>query len=160
MRVGVWEVVTDCAALKWLMETCLPSGRLTRWSLRLSEYVFDIHYRKGYANADADALSRAMASVALDQRYPTELDPTPPINVAALSQWALLSQFVAARSPRAESSVATGAYEQNIKADLRYTPIQDRITTGLKQKKSSQIIKCDQMHQCWQPCLFLALRNI
>ena len=35
-----------------------PSGRLVRWRLRLSEFDFDIEYKKGTANAPADTVSR------------------------------------------------------------------------------------------------------
>lgn len=35
-----------------------PNSRLTRWRLRLAEYDFDIKYKQGAINANADALSR------------------------------------------------------------------------------------------------------
>ena len=35
-----------------------PTGRLTRWSLLLQQYDFEIKHRPGTANANADALSR------------------------------------------------------------------------------------------------------
>ena len=37
-----------------------PSGRLIRWMLRLSEFDFEIKYKNGKANIQADALSRLL----------------------------------------------------------------------------------------------------
>jgi len=49
-------VRTDHDSLKWLAKA--PKGRLARWAMALSEFDFTIHYRKGRANANGDALSR------------------------------------------------------------------------------------------------------
>ena len=53
-------VHTDHRALHWLMNISEPSGRLTRWRLRLSEFDITIQYRKGKDNQQADALSRLL----------------------------------------------------------------------------------------------------
>lgn len=49
---------TDHEALKSLMNTPHPSGKLARWGLALQEVDLHIHYRPGRKNANADALSR------------------------------------------------------------------------------------------------------
>jgi len=64
-----FEVVTDCVALRWLMTTASPNGRLIRWSMRLSEYSFLVKYRKGSSNANADALSRIFQGQGISERY-------------------------------------------------------------------------------------------
>ena len=51
-------VHTDNAALHWLLTIDDPSGRLMRWRLRLAEFDFEVRYKKGKANTQADALSR------------------------------------------------------------------------------------------------------
>jgi len=56
-------IITDHAALKWLMTRPNLAGRLHRWSLTLQEYEFTIEYRPGTTNVVADALSRAPAAV-------------------------------------------------------------------------------------------------
>ena len=50
---------TDHAALGNLLKRDIPpTTRISRWILRLSEYVFTIEYLKGSANVIADVLSR------------------------------------------------------------------------------------------------------
>jgi hypothetical protein len=50
-------VETDHESLKWLMDAKSPA-RLVRWALRLSEFDFEIRYKKGKENQVADGLSR------------------------------------------------------------------------------------------------------
>ena len=51
-------VYTDHEALKALLNTPQPSGKLARWGMALQELDLDIQYRPGSSNARADALSR------------------------------------------------------------------------------------------------------
>jgi hypothetical protein len=53
-----FEVVTDHAALAWLMNTKNHTGRMARWVAYLQEYDMKILYRKGALNQNADGLSR------------------------------------------------------------------------------------------------------
>ena len=52
------KVISDHKNLKWLMDQKNPSGRLGRWVLRLSEFDFELEYRKGARMQIADCLSR------------------------------------------------------------------------------------------------------
>ena len=52
-----FTVETDHQSLEWLMSAKQPA-RLVRWALVLAEYEFDIRYRQGKLNNNADALSR------------------------------------------------------------------------------------------------------
>ncbi|UYV70290.1 K02A2.6-like, partial [Cordylochernes scorpioides] len=53
-----FTIYSDHQALVYLKNIKNPSGRLFRWSLRLSPYTFDIHYLKGKKQLEADLLSR------------------------------------------------------------------------------------------------------
>ena len=50
---------TDHQALCWIYSMTNSSGRLMRWRLRLSEYIFDIVYEPCASNHLSDFLSRA-----------------------------------------------------------------------------------------------------
>jgi hypothetical protein len=65
-----FTVVTDHAALKWLMTIQDPTGRLARWSLLLQDFAFDVVHRPGNSHTNADALSRpviGMARASIDE---------------------------------------------------------------------------------------------
>ncbi len=51
-------VHTDHSSLQWLLTIQEPSGRLMRWRLVLAEFNFQIKYKLGRLNTQADALSR------------------------------------------------------------------------------------------------------
>lgn len=51
-------VQTDHATLHWLLTITEHSGRLIGWRLRLVELDFQVKYKNGKANQQADTLSR------------------------------------------------------------------------------------------------------
>ncbi|KAL4082949.1 hypothetical protein QTP88_029447 [Uroleucon formosanum] len=53
-----FNIVTDHKPLSWLFGVKDPGARLTRWRLQLEEYDYNIIYKPGTQNTNADALSR------------------------------------------------------------------------------------------------------
>ena len=53
-----FTVQTDHRALQWLDRLKESNSRLTRWSLALQPFQFQVEHRAGKANANADSLSR------------------------------------------------------------------------------------------------------
>ena len=52
-----FRIQTDHRSLEWLNNVKETNPRLTRWSLFLQSYSFDIEYRTGHRNGNADGLS-------------------------------------------------------------------------------------------------------
>jgi hypothetical protein len=53
-----FKILTDHKPLQWVMNLKEPNSRLTRWRLKLSEYDYEVKYKQGKFNTNADALSR------------------------------------------------------------------------------------------------------
>jgi RNase H-like domain found in reverse transcriptase/Reverse transcriptase (RNA-dependent DNA polymerase)/Integrase zinc binding domain/Integrase core domain len=53
-----FKLVTDHRPLTWLFSIKDPGSRLARWRLKLEEYDYEIIYKPGRINKNADALSR------------------------------------------------------------------------------------------------------
>jgi hypothetical protein len=53
-----FQIVTDHKGLTWIFNVKDPSSRLMRWKLLLEEYDYEIQYRAGQRNGNADSLSR------------------------------------------------------------------------------------------------------
>ena len=51
-------LVTDHKPLTWLHKAKDPTSRLARWKIKLAEYDYEIIYKAGKTNVNADALSR------------------------------------------------------------------------------------------------------
>ena len=93
------KVFTDHSALKSLLNTPHPSGKLARWGLALQELDLQIEYRPGKQNAVADALSRISPNTEATQDVKdtspdNPLEPTPQtdVTVAALQPISSVSE--------------------------------------------------------------------
>ena len=71
-------ILTDNQALKSLLKTPQPSGKLARWGMSLQELDVTIEYRVGKSNGNADALSWNPASSPVQSPEGQEEDATLP----------------------------------------------------------------------------------
>lgn len=62
-----FKIITDHAALKWLFSLKDPNSRLVRWTLKLSEYDYEVCYKPGKLHGNADGLSRKVRKVTMDE---------------------------------------------------------------------------------------------
>lgn len=53
-----FKIVTDHKPLVWIMNVKDPGSRLLRWRIKLEEFDYEVIYKKGSLNTNADTLSR------------------------------------------------------------------------------------------------------
>ena len=53
-----FKIISDHKPLVWIMNVKDPGSRLLRWKIQLAEYDYEITYKRGSQNTNADALSR------------------------------------------------------------------------------------------------------
>lgn len=70
-----FTIVTDHKPLVWMNSIKDPTSRIWKWKLKLSDFEFDIQYKEGRTNANADALSRNPPEVCLPIRKQEEDSP-------------------------------------------------------------------------------------
>lgn len=58
-----FRIVTDHRPLIWLFNVKDPGSKLVRWRLKLEEYDYEIAYKPGRLNSNADTLSRIPSNV-------------------------------------------------------------------------------------------------
>jgi hypothetical protein len=71
-----FKIASDHKPLTWIMNIKDPGSRLLRWRIKLEEYDYEIVYKNGALNRNADALSR-ISGVVLEnkQQLETEISP-------------------------------------------------------------------------------------
>lgn len=78
-------IETDHKPLTWLFSIKEPNSKLVRWRLKLSEFDYQIKYKKGVKNGNADALSRIELDAGnintLELNHPTIKETKSPINI-------------------------------------------------------------------------------
>jgi hypothetical protein len=61
-----------------------PASRLTRWSLKLSKYSFDVEHKPGANHCDADAISRLVAAIVTSSGAANRDDDLGSFSISAL----------------------------------------------------------------------------
>ena len=73
---NTFDVYTDNNPLTYVLSTAKLDACSHRWAARLANYNFNIHYRSGITNVDADALSRIQRPSILSDPEKMEFDET------------------------------------------------------------------------------------
>jgi hypothetical protein len=68
-----FKVISDHKPLTWVMNVKDPGSRLMRWRIQLEEYDYEVIYKPGRQNSNADALSRINA-LEKEVSQPEEID--------------------------------------------------------------------------------------
>ena len=68
-----FDIFSDHKPLQWLFNMKDPNSKFIRWRTKLSEYDFDINYKKGSTNYVADSLSRNPAEINVNVRKTIDL---------------------------------------------------------------------------------------
>lgn len=71
-----FKIASDHKPLLWIMNIKDPGSRLLRWRIKLEEYDYEIIYKKGALNTNADALSR-ISGIVLEEKEEPKNDPSP-----------------------------------------------------------------------------------
>lgn len=100
-----FKILTDHKPLTWLFSIKDPGSRLVRWRLKLEEYDYEIVYKAGKMNTNADALSRPpiMNSNVIDFSSDNTISPDPP-DYLQMNYEHFLSQDRTIDSPRLKTS--------------------------------------------------------
>ena len=67
-----FKVASDHKPLTWIMNVKDPGSRLLRWRIQLEEYEYEIIYKKGALNTNADALGRISSLIKPESGNPDE----------------------------------------------------------------------------------------
>ena len=131
-----FKVITDHNALRWLDNAKDLNGRLTRWSLKLSEYDYEILYRKGKDNANADALSRMIEESKMQEVVGVikEKQPTPKQGDESLSDINEneIRLRVGVEELDLEQAIKRNEIEFYQQTDDKYGPMVKYLATGIK----------------------------
>uniref|UniRef100_A0A2S2QW04 RNA-directed DNA polymerase n=1 Tax=Sipha flava TaxID=143950 RepID=A0A2S2QW04_9HEMI len=105
-----FNIVTDHQALNWLFNIKDPGSRLTRWRLKLAEYEYEIHFKPGVNNTNADALSRINRVVTRSSKPLTVKEPSTSTTVPETSDIPILYQqfLLSDHSPTSNVIETTG----------------------------------------------------
>lgn len=147
-------IYTDHRPLAWLNSFKEPNSKLTRWKLRLSEFNFEVIYKKGRQNTNADALSRIKLNV-LDKdniSMDVNLDQENSIPIIELSSDSEKTLSIPTNRPRSPfsipsptSSTITGSEGKETIASVTAHSADDIDTVGIPILKEAVDTKQNQI---------------
>jgi hypothetical protein len=75
-----FKIGSDHKPITWIMSVKDPGSRLLRWRIKLDEYDYEIVYKPGVQNSNADALSR-IGSIVKEEDIPDGISPSLKIKI-------------------------------------------------------------------------------
>ena len=99
-----FTIVTDHAALYWLMHLKEATNRLARWSMYIQTFTFEIIHRKGKNHANVDCLSRPVTETAMLIVEDNEDGNTSERNLDPYEDGALLHYLINGKHKQGSSS--------------------------------------------------------
>ena len=117
-----FTIVTDHKPLQWLFNLKEPNSRLVRWRLKLEEYDYNIVYKKGKRNTNADALSRIEIN-AVDKEDAKSTAPDPGDIDETIEKFLEDPELInAPDSPTLKNLVSGPSQKINIISDIQIHP--------------------------------------
>lgn len=144
----LFKIQTDHKPLNWLMSLKEPNSKLVRWRLRLEEFNYQIEYKPGKKNNNADTLSRIPVEININEDEDTRSTGTTahsaesdgqyliPISESSLNQFKF--QFIISR-------IHSGA------ASIKRTKIFNNTRTTIKLKETDEITLVNLMKTHFNP---------
>lgn len=157
-----FTLITDHKPLTWLLSLKEPNAKLIRWRLKLQEFDFDILYKEGKLNTNADALSRAIIDPNVNDSIMTQHSANEdnndliPISENPINDFSnQLFFYNTADKPKHKFQILFQNKKRNIFRNEEYTPniIIDILKEHLQPNKLSAIY-------CPDDELFLTIQNI
>ena len=145
-----FEIHTDHAALRWLLDKKETEGRLARWVTFLQQYQYDIYHVKGKENCVPDALSRRQYEVT---HTPVDdaIEAYPDLDTIMLSpEHDICAAISHPELPLPESPVETDHTEQITCRKSPELPTLASVSARDKRRKrlKPQLVKTSRQH--WQ----------
>ena len=165
-----FKIITDHRPLTWLFNVKDPGSRLVRWRLKLEEYEYEIVYKPGRINSNADALSR-ISVVTRDNEYREFIkyfqntSNTTPITIPIIGDLVLTkpnavlftSADVDEENKLTKNSIDTFEFE-SLPKDMKLFDVVHRFTKG------KNVFYCIHKNAIYDnisyPDLFYALKNL
>lgn len=120
-------IYTDHRPLAWLNSLKDPNSKLTRWRLRLQDYDFEIIYKNGKQNTNADALSRIKLNALDSDDESMKVNPDQDFMTKLNDIDNEIEQLIMKRQNRNDSTTITVS---DVSATLSPTDISETLSTA------------------------------
>lgn len=124
-----FTIETDHKPLEWLFSVKEPNSKLVRWRLKLSEFDYEIRYKKGTCNGNADALSRIILNSPTEINLLENLNSHLPTSQLPLNHYK--NQIVVRKISSGATRIKTEKIFKNTKKTFHFKELDRAITITL-----------------------------